>query len=157
MLSSWLPPSLSRKPGRKQRRQKSLRQLERLEDRVVPTAQPLTLANPSQFGLSGQSASASPSISADGQLVAFSSTADNLVPNDTDNAPDVFVYSRATGAMTLVSIGLDGMAAGIEPTVTPVISPDGRSVVFGSTAGNLVPGFTNPNGVTELYLRNLTT
>src|SRR5205085_9443575 len=36
----------------------------------------------------------SPSLSADGRYVAFASDATNLVPGDTDNATDVFVYDR---------------------------------------------------------------
>ena len=39
----------------------------------------------------------------------------------------------------------------------PVISPDGQYVAFSSTSGDLVPGFTNPSGTDQLYLRNLAT
>ena len=49
-----------------------------------------------------------PGVPADGQLVAFVSDADDLVPNDTNGQPDAFVYNRSTGAVTLVSVGLDG-------------------------------------------------
>ncbi len=45
------------------------------------TVQPLTLAAPSLYGVSGLGASSLPSISADGQLIAFASNADNLVPS----------------------------------------------------------------------------
>ena len=81
-------------------------------------------------------------------MIAFVSNAENLVPNDADNAPDAFVYNRGTGTVTLVSVGLNGMAAGIQlaNAAPPVISPDGRYVAFTSTSGDLVPGFTNPSG-----------
>ena len=133
--------------------------LEALEHRVLLTVQPIDLAGPSLYGASGTLASSSPSISADGQLVSFWSNAENLVPNDADNAPDAFVYSRSAGTVTLVSVGLDGMAAGIQlaNAAPPVISPDGQYVAFTSTSGDLVPGFTNPSGQFELYLRDLTT
>jgi Tol biopolymer transport system component len=126
--------------------------VEELEGRLVPTVQPVTLADPSLYGLSGQGASSHPSISADGQLVAFTSTAENLVPNDADNAADAFVYNRSTGSVTLVSVGLNGQAAGV--TAAPVISPDGRYVVFESTAnGQYVSGASGD----QLYLRDLST
>src|SRR5262245_27640819 len=85
MLWSWLPSSLLRKPNRKQRGRAALRQLERLEERLAPAATPMDLADASLYGVSGQGASSHPSISADGQLVAFTSTADNLVHNDFNN------------------------------------------------------------------------
>ena len=72
---------------------------------------------------------------------------------------DAFVYNRSTGVVTLVSVGLDGMAAGIatDNASPPVISPDGHYVAFESTSGDLVPGFTNSSGTIELYLRDLQT
>src|SRR5947209_8706701 len=109
----------SLRPGRKRasrtlrRRPSRLRLfLEQLEGRTLMSIEPLTLADPSLYGTSGLGASSAPSISIDGQLVAFASDADNLAPNDTDNAPDAFVYDRGTGTVTLVSVGRDGTAAG---------------------------------------------
>jgi len=46
-----------------------------------------------------------PSISADGRYVAFESFATNLVDNDTNNYPDIFVHDREAGDTTRVSIG----------------------------------------------------
>ena len=45
-------------------------------------------------GLQGNNDSYSPSLSADGRLVAFTSLASNLVPGDTNNTNDVFVRDR---------------------------------------------------------------
>jgi Tol biopolymer transport system component len=42
-------------------------------------------------GNEGNGGSLYPAISADGQFVAFGSSASNLVPGDTNNEPDVFV------------------------------------------------------------------
>ena len=39
----------------------------------------------------------SPSINADGSVIAYASEAGNLVPNDTNGVADVFVYRSATG------------------------------------------------------------
>src|SRR5437870_10984019 len=59
--------------------------LEPLEERVLLSVAPLTLADPTLWGASGQGLSKAPSMSADGQLVVFESTADNITPNDTNN------------------------------------------------------------------------
>jgi Tol biopolymer transport system component len=149
-LTAWLPRPKTTRRGRRL-------SVERLEDLVLPTTLPLTLADPSLYGLTGLGASTQPSISADGQLVVFESTADNLVPNDNNGQPDVFVYNRATGSLTLVSVNSSGVAAGVDPDNPPVISPDGRYVVFESSANNIVPGFIDPNGYHQLYLFNLAT
>ena len=45
-------------------------------------------------GREGDSASGTPSISADGRFVAFTSAAANLVSDDTNAAVDIFVYDR---------------------------------------------------------------
>src|SRR5262245_59398819 len=112
MLLSWLRSSSSRKHGRKHLHRHAIGRLERLEERVAPAAA-IDLADPSLYGISGRGPSSHPSISADGQLVAFTSTADNLVANDFDKGADAFVYNRSTGAVTLVSVDVNGYAAGV--------------------------------------------
>jgi Tol biopolymer transport system component len=93
-------------------------------------------------GLQGNDNSGGPSISSDGRFVAFMSFATNLVPGDTNAAPDIFVHDRQTGQTTRVSVdsgGLEGNGSASEPC----ISSTGRFVVFESIASNLVPGDTN--------------
>ncbi len=80
------------------------------------------------------------SVSTNGQWVAFASVADDLVPNDTNNSPDVFVRDLLAGTTTLVSAGSDGGPAWDGPSMNPVISAGGRYVVFVSAATNLVAG-----------------
>jgi Tol biopolymer transport system component len=125
--------------------------LEILESRTLPAIQPVSLADPSLWGATGLGASSHPSISADGQLIAFQSDADNLVPNDTNGLTDVFVYNRSTGAVTLVSVGPTGVAGG---AADPVISPDGRYVAFESNSRGILPSFAN-DGRDQLFLRDL--
>jgi len=45
-----------------------------------------------------------PAVSADGDFVMFSSTADDLVANDNNGASDVFVYDRRDRTISLVSV-----------------------------------------------------
>ncbi|WP_186763327.1 TolB family protein [Lentzea tibetensis] len=86
--------------------------------------------------------SSSPSISADGRYVAFTSNATNLVPGDTNTAADVFVHDRQTGTTSRVSVATGGgqvRGGGFYAS----ISADGRYVTFVSDAADLVPGDTN--------------
>jgi Tol biopolymer transport system component len=86
--------------------------------------------------------SASPTISADGRFVAFSSSATNLVPGDSNGQSDVFVHDRQTGTIERVSVD----SAGTEAdgwSDRPAISASGRFVAFCTLATNLVPGDTN--------------
>jgi len=82
------------------------------------------------------------SISSDGRLVVFQSRASNLVPGDTNAAFDIFLRDRVAQTTRLVSAGLAGLP-GNAPSERPAISPDGRWIVFQSSASNLVPGDTN--------------
>ena len=86
--------------------------------------------------------SSNPAISADGRFVAFDSNSTNLVPGDTNDIDDVFVYDLQTGRTTRVSVATDGQQ-GNSDSGYPSISADGRFVVFHSYATNLVPGDTN--------------
>ncbi len=95
-----------------------------------------------------------PAISADGQHVAFTSAASNLVPNDTNGVSDVFVHDRSTGQTARMSVGLFGQQ-GNRASHTPASSADGNLVVFDSAATNLVPGDTN--GLVEPFVRDRAT
>lgn len=102
--------------------------------------------------------STDPAITPDGRYVAFISTADNLVPNDTNGIADVFVRDLVNRTTTLVSVGavkaLGQPASLVIPTGPPVITADGARVAFFSTATNLVAGVTN-SSAGEVYLRDL--
>ena len=94
-----------------------------------------------------------PVISADGRYVAFESTASNLVANDTNTWTDVFVRDLQTGTTTLVSVNNSGTGSGIQTSSSPVISANGRVVIFKSFASNLV---TNDNNNTiDVFARDL--
>jgi Tol biopolymer transport system component len=84
-----------------------------------------------------------PSVSSDGRWVAFTSRADNLVFNDTNQNWDIFVRDLVNGTSILVSGGFDGGPALGGNSRNAVISADGRYVVFISSATNLVTGPVN--------------
>jgi Tol biopolymer transport system component len=83
-----------------------------------------------------------PSISADGRWIAFESEAEDLVTNDFNHRADVFVRDLATGRTTLASVNAQGTASGNSFRSTapckPIITPDGRWIVFESIADDLV-------------------
>lgn len=93
-----------------------------------------------------------PSISDDGSVVAFHSTATDLVPGDTNGSYDCFVHNLATGMTTRVSVDSAGIE-GIWDSQGPTVSGDGNSVVFFSASPNLVAGDTN--GVPDTYLHDI--
>jgi len=115
-----------------------------LFERDLATGQ-TTRVSASAGGDQGNDASggAPSGISADGGAISFSSAASNLVPGDTNHCRDVFVWTRATGAVERVSVAGDGTQAAAGASDASSISADGRYVAFASTAPNLVAGDTN--------------
>jgi Tol biopolymer transport system component len=105
----------------------------------------------SSDGTEGNAQSFRPAISADGRYVAFFSRASNLVPDDTNDAEDVFVHDRETGVTERVSIASDG-TQGNGHSGGVSISADGRYVAFRSRASNLVPGDTN--GTVDVFVHD---
>ncbi len=105
-------------------------------------------------GVYGNGSSGWPSISADGNFVAFPSYASNLVSGDTNNERDIFRANTQTGEIVRV----DTDSAGNQVTgycSGPVISSDGRYVAFGSYANNLVSNVTN--NTSNIYRKDLQT
>ncbi|MGQ9365299.1 hypothetical protein [Azospirillum sp. ST 5-10] len=97
---------------------------------------------------------AMPFLSADGHTLAFASVASNLVGGDTNGVSDIFVKDMDTGATTRVSTTADGGEAD-GSSGTPLLSADGRFVVFASSATNLVADDTN--GQTDAFIKDLQT
>src|SRR5690606_2126271 len=65
-------------------------------------------------GRPGNGDSIDPVISGDGQVVAFTSAASNLVAGDTNGVADVFVLDRETGVLTRASVTSMGVQANRE-------------------------------------------
>ncbi len=106
-----------------------------------------------------------PSVNADGSLVAFESTADNLTDGDANQAMDVFVAQLGDAGsgfearrMLRVSVYATGDARRAADSFAPSprspasVSSDGNLVAFASDSSNLVSGDTN--GVSDIFIRN---
>lgn len=83
----------------------------------------------SSDGTQGNYSSARGSISGDGRYVAFESSANTLVSDDTNNKIDVFVHDHQTGQTSRISIASDG-TQGNDTSTRSSISVDGRYVTF---------------------------
>src|SRR3989344_3602766 len=107
-------------------------------------------------GTEGDGGSFQPSISADGRFVAFTSSASNLVPDDTNGGPniggDVFVHDLQTGTTERVSIGPNG-DEGNSGSDSPSMSADGRYVAFSSASTNWHSDLAR----SHIYMRDRTT
>jgi Tol biopolymer transport system component len=107
-------------------------------------------------GFAGDSISIDPAISGDGRYVVFTSSADDLVPGDTNRAQDIFIRDLQAGTTVLVSVSPDGITPGNADSFSPAISADGRYVLFHSKATNLAAGSFG-TGIENLFFRDLQT
>ena len=101
----------------------------------------------------GNDASDSPSISPDGRFVAFRSFASNLVPGDSNGVPDIFLYDRSSGAMTLLTASQFGNHSGANRSARPFFSGNGQTLVFQSAASDIVTNDFNRDG--DVFAFNL--
>ena len=92
-----------------------------------------------------------PQISGSGRYVLFESHATNLVANDTNAAPDVFVRDRKQNRTRRVSVRFDGSQANSTSFIADITN-DGKFVTFLSSATNLVAGDTN--ATSDIFLRS---
>jgi len=91
-----------------------------------------------------------PSVSADGRMVAFISSDSTLAGGVTLNHPQVFVRDLLTGKALFCSRHKDGTPSNLDND-TPRISADGKWVVWSTQSSTLVDGDTN--GLSDIFLR----
>ena len=89
-------------------------------------------------------------LSRNGRFVLFSS-AEVFDAADGNDASDVFLVDRATGALERVSVGAAG-ATGDAASASGSVSANGRFVAFSSAATNLVAGDTN--AANDVFVRD---
>lgn len=121
--------------------------LECLEDRTllsgmlpISTGNNISLINNSSFAQSAQQ-----SVSANGQYVVFSSSADNLKPGFPTGQGIQAVYRRdlVNGTTDLVSVNLAGNADPFTVSNNAVMTRDGRYVAFNSNSTHLTTNDTS--------------
>ena len=88
-------------------------------------------------------------LSSNAQFIAFDTDANNLAAGDTNRWSDIYIRDLESGATRLITPGANGSSS------NPLISEDGRRVIFESLASNLV---TNDfNGTNDIFVHDLTT
>ena len=112
-----------------------------------------TLISSGLQGAPANGSSTTPSVSADGTVVAFASQATNLAPGTSRRLSEVFV-STGTGPIRLLSVGFGGGQPDAAST-QPVVSADGRFVAFTSAADNLVANDSNASS--DIFVVDLQT
>ncbi len=133
-----------------------------VRDLVTGTTRQASVSGTGASGDASSAVSYGPSISNDGNLVAFDSAATNLVPEGTNGGTNAFVHDMTTGTTTLVSTDASGQQPPLPPggstsTVVgggPRLSGDGKYVAFES---EVALTSDDVNGVTDVYVRNLET
>lgn len=140
-----------------------------VRDRVTGVTRRVSVTNAGAQS-AGRGCGFQTSMSADGRFVVFDSRSSDLVSGDNNSCfgnpcSDVFVRDRDSDAngvfdeagkatTTRISVGPTG-AQGNSASIRPVISRNGRYVVFESWASNLVPGDTN--GEPDLFVHDRVT
>jgi Tol biopolymer transport system component len=118
-----------------------------LRDRTNGAIQRISVAS---SGAQAKSGSGSPSITADGRVVAFDSPADNLIAGDLNGGTDVFV--RDVDALTTTLVSVDNQNdEGDGSSRTPSISADGEFVAFQSVAPLVSE---DGNGLSDVYIHD---
>jgi Tol biopolymer transport system component len=94
-----------------------------------------------------------PTISADGNLVAFQSRSDEFIQNDGNSSGDIFLHNFASGTTRRVSVKSNEEEE-LGENERPSMSADGRLIAFES-GGTLTP--IDQNNSIDIYLRNRAT
>jgi Tol biopolymer transport system component len=116
------------------------------------------LVSANSSGVAGNGPSINPSVTDDGQYVAFESTANNLASGDTNGVSDVFeadLAGRHPRQAIVSRSKFSGLGDG--PSNHPVISDAGEFVLFDSLADNLRPSGSvanDTNGARDVFLWN---
>lgn len=100
----------------------------------------ISISDPTLFSASVGGSSGASSTSSDGKYVVFTSSATNLVNNDTNGFSDVFLFNRTDGSVKLISHQVSSTFSATGNSLNPVISTNGDFVTFVSSASDLVSG-----------------
>ncbi|PHS14845.1 MAG: hypothetical protein COA78_05540 [Blastopirellula sp.] len=93
-------------------------------------------------------------ISKDGTSVVFT-TSETILDIDNGFDSDLYIYNIATDTFQMITVGENGLDAGLTYPSDPSISGDGKFVVFSSGTDNILS--SDQNGNSDIYLRNLET
>ena len=116
-------------------------------------AQVTVRASTPTSGGDGNAASTLPAISADGQVILLQSLASNLIPGDTNDVSDVFVFDSQTGLLTRMT-EMFGLPEGNGPSCFGTVAPNGSWMACESAATNFVQ---DNNNSTDVFIFDVAT
>jgi Tol biopolymer transport system component len=122
-------------------------------NRCVP-GHPAELVSTTPAGVPADGDSFSPSISADGKKIAFTTTARNLLPPGTTVNHAIVVKDMDTGAVTVASRGADPGGA-VAEAFQGIISGDGNAVAFRGRGAIEASNATGVADQEDIYVRYL--
>ena len=115
----------------------------------------ISLVSQTAAGVVADGSAADPFISADGSTVLFDDTADNLAPNTTDTGNQVYAARLTNGTVaSLTLVSEPGAIPGNGSSFAGGLSADGGTIVFESSASNLVSGAAEQFG-DNIYVTTL--
>lgn len=124
-------------------------------ERAAASAEETLLVSVGRGGEPANGPSERASISGDGRLVVFTSHASNLVRGDRNDCSDVFLRDLDEARTTRVNTGMQGAESNGCTSIDPIISNDGRYVVYAADSTNLVPG--TRGGKSQIFRADLQT
>jgi len=107
-------------------------------------------------GAQGNDRSLIPATNGDGCVVAFKSSAANLIATDSNDKVDIFVRDRGAGTTERVTVTVDASQPN-DNSFPPAVSGDGRVVAFSSLSTNLAIGDFNQTPDVFVYDRDART
>jgi hypothetical protein len=94
-----------------------------------------------------------PTVDSTGRYVAFVCNAPNMVTNLIAGEFNLFVRDAQTGTTRLVNVDTNGIATGVDPSVRPCLSADGRFVAFNCPDAGIVAN--DHNHANDVFVRDL--
>lgn len=95
----------------------------------------------------------SPVISPDGRYIVYRTFATNIVPPDANEVDDLMVYDRSNAISTLITSSAYGSRTGNNRSTQPLVSADGKNILFTSWASDLLTNDFNPGS--DVFLLSL--
>ncbi len=122
-----------------------------VRDLVMGTTELVSIADD---GSQANLASFYPGISANGRYVSFNSSANNLVTGGTPQGLAIFVRDRVANTTKMVDTPHDGSTANYFSFGNSAVSGDGRYIMFGSGASNLVVGDSDVTNNWDIFIHD---
>jgi len=123
------------------------------KDMSAGTAGPVVRVSVNSAGEAGDRSSWTPSVSRNGNVVAFRSESTNFSPLSTAGTSQVFVRDLVEHKTTLESVATSGFPHAGRSSFAPALSDDGLYVAFESSA--VLDTDDRDNGTLDVYLRHL--